>query len=150
VRQREEDIDAVEADAVHLGRRRHVEHRFQIDMRFGVRPSLADQTRPHRVVQFRICVLIFSAHMIAPQKTVFSFQFSVFSFQFSVFGGTPKGLNVYSLKFDWHLKLRRSDIYIEVDEMSRQRICRFYGADRLITRDYKYHVPSALEKISQP
>ena len=52
----QEQIDAVEADAVDSRGRRQVEHRVEIDRRLRVGP-LADEPRPHRVVQcgFRVC-----------------------------------------------------------------------------------------------
>ena len=44
-------------DAVDRGLRRQIEHRVQIDRRFGARAALADETGPHRVVQRRPSVL---------------------------------------------------------------------------------------------
>ena len=56
VRVEQEQVDALEADAVDVGGRRQVEHRVEIDRRLRVGP-LADEPRPHRVVQcgFRMC-----------------------------------------------------------------------------------------------
>src|SRR6059036_102891 len=50
----QKNIDAVEADAIHLGGCREVEHRFKVDARFVARPAFPDKARPHRVVEFRI------------------------------------------------------------------------------------------------
>ena len=50
VRIEQKQIDAVELDAVHRCVGGEIEHRVEIDRRLGVR-SLADQPRPHRVVE---------------------------------------------------------------------------------------------------
>ena len=52
VRSEEEQIDAVELDAVDLGRGRQVEHRVEIDRRLGARAPLADEAGPGGVVEF--------------------------------------------------------------------------------------------------
>ena len=51
VRIEQEQIDAVELDAVDFGRGRQVEHRVEIDRRLGIR-ALADHSRPGGVVKF--------------------------------------------------------------------------------------------------
>ena len=56
VRVEEKQIDAVELDAVHFGRRRHVEHRVEVDRRLGIR-ALADQPGPHGVMDSGVFVL---------------------------------------------------------------------------------------------
>ncbi len=52
----QKQIDAVVSDAVHFGGGGQVQHRIQIDRRLRV-GSLADESRPHRVVQcgFGVC-----------------------------------------------------------------------------------------------
>ena len=65
VRVVEEDVDAVELDAVDLGRGGQVEHRVQVDRRLGAGAPLADQAGPHRVVQFRERVGMAAAHRFA-------------------------------------------------------------------------------------
>ena len=57
VRIEEEQIDAVELHAVHLGGGGQIEHRVEIDRRLGVRAALADQAGPHGVVNRGILVL---------------------------------------------------------------------------------------------
>ena len=51
VRGEEEEIDAVEPDAVHLGRGGQIEHRVQVDRRLGTF-AFADHARPRGVVEF--------------------------------------------------------------------------------------------------
>ena len=55
VRVGEKQIDAVELDAVHRRGGGHVEHRVERDGRLAV-GTLADETRPHGVVQCRVFV----------------------------------------------------------------------------------------------
>ena len=55
VRQRQEQIDAVELCSVHLGRCGEVEHGIEIDRRLGV-GTFADDARPHRVVERGVLV----------------------------------------------------------------------------------------------
>ena len=50
VRQRKEEIDAIEAHAIHLGGGGQVEHGIEIDGRFGI-GTFADQPGPHGVMQ---------------------------------------------------------------------------------------------------
>ena len=57
VRVGEEEVDAVELDAVDARRRRQIEQRRQADRRFRV-AALADHARPHRIVQFRPIVAL--------------------------------------------------------------------------------------------
>ena len=61
MRREQEQVEAVELDAVDLGRGGQVEHRVQIDRRLRALP-LADHPRPGRVVQFRIVVGMTAAH----------------------------------------------------------------------------------------
>ena len=56
VRIEQEQVDAVELDAVDLRVRGQVEHRVEIDRRLGVRAAFADEARPHRVVKGGIFV----------------------------------------------------------------------------------------------
>ena len=56
VRIEEEEIDAVELDAVHLRLRGVVEHRLEIDRRLGAGSALADETGPHRVMDSGVFV----------------------------------------------------------------------------------------------
>ena len=56
VRIEEEQIDAVELDAVHLRLRGVVEHRVEIDRRLGAGSALADEPGPHRVMDSGIFV----------------------------------------------------------------------------------------------
>ena len=56
VRVEQEQVDAVELDAVHLGGGGEVEHGVEVDGRFRVRP-FADEAGPHGVVKFRIGIL---------------------------------------------------------------------------------------------
>ena len=51
VRIEEEEIDAVEPGAVDFGGGRQVEHRLEVDRRFGAWASFPNQSGPHRVVQ---------------------------------------------------------------------------------------------------
>ena len=53
VRGEQKQIDAVELDAVDLGRGRQVEHRVEIDRRLRTRRAFADDARPGGVVQLR-------------------------------------------------------------------------------------------------
>ncbi len=61
VRRKEEQIDAVELHAVNFRSRRQIEHRIELDRRFGIW-SLADHTRPGRVVKLREIVRMRGAH----------------------------------------------------------------------------------------
>ena len=56
VRIEEEEIDAVELDAVHFRLRGVVQHRLEIDGRLGAGSALADETGPHRVMDSRVFV----------------------------------------------------------------------------------------------
>ena len=61
VRGVEEEIESVEADALELGVGREVEHRVQIDRRFGP-GAFADHARPGSVVKFGVVVGVFVGH----------------------------------------------------------------------------------------
>ena len=56
VRGEQEQVDAVELDAVDLGRGGQVEHRVEVDGRLGLGLPLADHAGPGGVVQFRVSV----------------------------------------------------------------------------------------------
>src|SRR5262249_54676956 len=62
VRFEQKNIDAVKTLTVHIGRCRQIEHRIEIDEGFSPRTPLADKSRPHRIVDFRI--LKSSAHRL--------------------------------------------------------------------------------------
>ncbi len=61
VRQRQEQIDAIEMDAVHLSLGGQIEHGFERDKWFRVRP-LAYEAGPHGVVDCRMFVLLGCGH----------------------------------------------------------------------------------------
>ena len=63
VRQGQEQVDAVKADSVYFGLSGQVEHGFQGNERFGVR-ALADEARPHGVVDGRVLMLVGFAHRL--------------------------------------------------------------------------------------
>jgi hypothetical protein len=48
----EENIDAIEFNAVDLGFGGEVEHGIEVDARFSAGAALADKAGPHGVVQF--------------------------------------------------------------------------------------------------
>jgi len=50
VGQTQEQIDTVELDTIHLGGGGQVQHGVEVDGRLGV-GALADQARPHRIMQ---------------------------------------------------------------------------------------------------
>src|SRR5262245_43078975 len=56
MRVEEENIHAIELDAVHLGFGGEVKHRVEVNARLGARTAFADQSGPHGVVQFRVVV----------------------------------------------------------------------------------------------
>ncbi len=62
VRQIQEQVEAVELQAIDFGRRRQVEHRVEVDRRLVARAALADNARPRRIMELRIVVGVFDAH----------------------------------------------------------------------------------------
>ena len=54
VRVEQEEVDAVELDAVDLGAGGQVEHRVEVDAGFGAGAAFADEAGPHGVVKFRV------------------------------------------------------------------------------------------------
>jgi hypothetical protein len=65
VRVEEEQVDAVELDAVHVGRRREAQHGVQIDWRLGV-GAFADQAGPGGVVEFGVVIHVLG-HVRVPR-----------------------------------------------------------------------------------
>jgi hypothetical protein len=69
VRIEQKQIHAVEFDSVHLGFRREVEHRIELDARLGAGAALADQPGPHGVVKLgEIAVRVLRAHKSCIRK----------------------------------------------------------------------------------
>ena len=93
VRFGEEEIDAVEPDAVHLGRGSQVEHRLEVDRRLAV-GAFADEARPHRIVQgwirVRHVLILVSYRLPASSWRLVFGRLSAFSFQLSALTGSRK------------------------------------------------------------
>ena len=59
----QEEIHAVEPDTIDLGIGSQIEHRIQVNARFGAGAALADEPGPHGVVKFwEIAVTVLRAH----------------------------------------------------------------------------------------
>ena len=54
VRVEQEQVHAVELDAIHLGLGRQVEHRVEVNARFSAGAAFADEAGPHGVVEFGV------------------------------------------------------------------------------------------------
>ena len=64
----QEQVHAIELDAIHLGLGRQAEHRIEVNTRFSARAAFANKARPHGVVELGVvAVTVFCAH-----KTVLS------------------------------------------------------------------------------
>ena len=62
VRVEEEEVHAVELDAVHLGLGGQVQHGIEVDAGFGAGAAFADQAGPHGVVQFGKGIRVLRVH----------------------------------------------------------------------------------------